>query len=96
MDLRDSPCDRIVRPSAVMLGMTRRRASAVYRAILALSLALLVVLARSRHLPVGAWAFLMIPLAALMLRDPFAGSDLHAQLLKLAGCGVIGVLVSSS
>ena len=99
MDLRDSPGDRIVRPSAVMLGMTRRRASGVYRAILALSLALLVVLARSRHLPVGAWAFLMIgaiPLAALMLRDPFAASDRHARLLKLAGCGVIGVLVSSS
>jgi len=99
MDLRDSPGDRIVRPSAVMLGMTRRRASGVYRAILALSLVLLVLLARSRHLPAGAWAFLAIgaiPLAALMLRDPFAASDLHAQLLKLAGCGVIGVLVSSS
>ncbi len=99
MDLRDSPGDRIARPSAVMLGMTRRRASGVYRAILALSLVLLIVLARSRHLPAGAWAFLLIgaiPLAALMLRDPFAASDLHAQLLKLAGCGVIGVLVSST
>jgi 4-hydroxybenzoate polyprenyltransferase len=99
MDLRDSPGDRVVRPSAVMLGMTRRRASGVYRAILALSLVVLVLLVRSRHLPAGAWAFLVIgaiPLAALMLRDPFAASDLHAQLLKLAGCGVIGVLVSSS
>ena len=99
MDLSDSPGDRVARPSAVMLGMTRRQASGLYRATLALSLVLLVVLARSRHLPAGAWAFLLIgaiPLAALMLRDPFAASDLHAQLLKLAGCGVIGVLVSSS
>lgn len=99
MDLRDSPGDRIVRPSAVMLGMGRQRASRLYRCILALSLVLLAVLARSRHLPAGAWAFLLIgaiPLAALMLRDPFGASDTHAQLLKLAGCGVIGVLVSST
>jgi len=99
MDLRDAPGDRILRPSAVMLAMPRRDASVAYRGLLAISLALLVVLAWSRHLPVGGWTFLLIgglPLAALTLRDPFAASDLHAQLLKLAGCGVIGMLVWST
>jgi len=99
MDLRDAPGDRMLRPAAVMLDMSRRDASRLYRTILAASLVLLVLLARSRHLPAGAWAFLLLgglPLAALMLRDPFAESDLHAQLLKLAGCGVMGVLVSSA
>ena len=81
-----------------MLGMSQRRASGLYRATVALGLVLLIALARSRPLPAAAWAFLLVgavPLAAAMVRDPFSASDTDAQLLKLAGFGVIGVLASS-